>query len=125
MVPSRMGTAMLVSICSEWDTGTLPLLTLAVAVIQQAPENPARPGSGILPTLAQHRTIDDHVVNPESTLLDVHRATWQVVRRLARLGGHGTGVADDGVGSLRGLPAAGCSVRCAGIAVKSSRAYTG
>jgi hypothetical protein len=41
----------LVSIFSDWDAGTLPLLTLLVAVIQQAPADPAWQGSGMLPTL--------------------------------------------------------------------------
>src|SRR5947208_4232506 len=56
MVPSRMGTATLVSIFSDWDAGMLPLLTLPVSVVPRAPEDLARPGSGILPTLAQHRS---------------------------------------------------------------------
>src|SRR6266436_2954700 len=124
MVPSRMGTATLVSIFSAWDAGTLPLLTLPVSVIQRAPEDLAWQGSGMLPTLSQHLAIDDHVVDPESTLLHVHRATWQVVHQPARLGGNGVGVEDDDVGSLIGLPAAGRSVRCARTAVNRSRAQT-
>ena len=41
-----MGTATLVSIFSEWDAGTLSLLTLPVSVIQRAPEDLAWQGSG-------------------------------------------------------------------------------
>ena len=50
----------------------------------------------------QHLAIDHHIIDPNSTLLDVHLTTRERIHGLARLGANGVGVEDRDVSGLPG-----------------------
>jgi hypothetical protein len=56
--------------------------TLALPVIQGAPERLAGEGSGVFAMVQQHLTIDNHIVYLYSTLRYVHLPTHELIEKM-------------------------------------------
>ena len=75
---------------------------LFVSSVKGTPKYLTGQSSGVLAVFQEHLSVDDHVVNPRGSLLNVHLSAGETVHGLARRRGDCVGVEDGYVGGLAG-----------------------